>query len=380
MPQSKASAPALTKADLAVIVPTLNEAGNIVALYHELSQVLNGIHWQLIFVDDDSDDNTRLNIRSLAETDTRVNLVHRIGRRGLSSACLEGMAASDSRYILVMDADLQHDTSIIPEMLECLQQEAYDLVVGSRFKAGAKIAGLSKFREESSRWVNRAITLLTKNNISDPLSGFFMLPRKIYDATKYEVSGLGFKILLDIIMSSKHQLKIQEIPFEFRERHAGNSKLDISIVAEFVGLIVEKVSLGIFPMRFFMFLCVGGVGAMVHFLVMGILYRGFTVDFIYAQAGATYVAIILNFYLNNTFTYRDQRLKSSAIVRGLLFFILVCSVGAANNLIVAETLHRHGMHWFLASFSGAIYGSVWNYFMSNMLVWFKKPHRSSPKI
>jgi dolichol-phosphate mannosyltransferase len=369
--------PTAFKVDLAIIVPTLNEAGNIAALYNELTQVLDNIRWQLIFVDDDSSDNTRANIRSLANTDRRVHLVHRIGRRGLSSACLEGMAASDSRYILVMDADLQHDTRIIPQMMESLQHKAYDLAVGSRFKTGATIAGLSKFREESSRWVNRTITLLTKNKISDPLSGFFMLPREVYDSTKYEVSGLGFKILLDIIMSSKRQLKIQEIPFEFRERHAESSKLDISIVAEFAGLIIEKLSIGKFPMRFFMFLCVGSIGAILHFLVMGILYRYFTVDFIYAQAGATYVAIIFNFYLNNAFTYRDQRLKGTAVIRGLLIFMLVCSVGAANNLIVAETLHNYGIHWFLASFTGAIYGSVWNYFMSNILVWFKKPHSAS---
>ena len=373
------NSPTASKVDLSIIVPTLNEAGNIQALYQEIQQALDDVCWQIIFVDDDSSDNTRVNIRSLANTDSRIQLVHRIGRRGLSSACLEGMAASNSRYILVMDADLQHDTRIIPQMLESLQQEGYDLAVGSRFKTGATIAGLSKFREESSRWVNRTITLLTKNKISDPLSGFFMLPREVYDATKYKVSGLGFKILLDIIMSSKRPLKIQEIPFKFRERHAESSKLDISIVAEFAGLIIEKLSRGKFPMRFFMFLCVGSVGAIVHFLVMGILYRYLTVDFIYAQAAATYVAIIFNFCLNNAFTYRDQRLKGIAIIRGLLIFTLVCSVGAANNLIVAETLHNHGIHWFLASFTGAIYGSVWNYFMSNILVWFKKPqHTPAP--
>jgi dolichol-phosphate mannosyltransferase len=358
---------------LAIIIPTLNEGGNIRPLYQQLTDVLGQRSWEIIFVDDDSGDNTREEVRKLSNEDARVKLVHRIGRRGLSSACLEGMATSNSDYLLVMDADLQHDTSIIPLMLEKLEQTKCDLVVGSRFKDGANQHGLSKIRERGSRFVNQTMKFFTKNEMTDPLSGFFMLPRSVYNETKYQVSGIGFKILLDIIMSSKRKLNVTELPFEFRERHAGASKLDISIVSEFFGLIIEKLSKGKFPMRFFMFLCVGCVGAIFHLVVMFITYRCFEIDFLYAQTAATYTAIAVNFFLNNAFTYRDSRLKGASIIRGLCFFMLVCSVGALNNLIVAEALLKWGLHWIFASLTGAIYGSVWNYFMSSILVWFKKP-------
>lgn len=363
--------------ELALVIPTLNEAGNIQALYQELQTVLKGIDHQIIFVDDDSADQTRNEIHALIAEDHRVSLIHRIGRRGLSSACLEGMAASKSNYLLVMDADLQHDSSIIPQMLEKIKHDGCDLVIGSRFNQGAEVEGLSKFREISSRFVNRVLKYFTKHPISDPLSGFFMLPRALYDETKYKTSGIGFKILLDFILSTKRPLTIEEIPFRFRERHDGISKLDISITSEFAGLLIEKVSNGKFPMRFLMFLCVGGVGMMFHFTAMWILYRQLHVGFIASQAVSTYLAMSMNFYLNNVFTYRDQRLKGLQTLRGLLLFIVVCSVGAANNLIVAGALYEWGMFWIIAALTGAIYGSVWNYFMTSILVWFKRPESAS---
>ena len=360
------------KAELAIIIPTLNEAGNIQALYDELQQVLKDINFEIIFVDDDSIDQTREAIEALTETSSQVRLIHRIGRRGLSSACLEGMNASESKYIMVMDADLQHDSSIIPKMLHQLKQEHCDLVIGSRFEPESEIEGLSKFRESSSRFVNRILKYFTKQSIADPLSGFFMLPRSVYNETKYRISGIGFKILLDIILSAKRELRIKEIPFHFRERHQGSSKLDISITTEFAGLMIEKWSNGKFPMRFFMFICVGCVGMLVHFSTMWIGYKQLHFDFTLAQAISTYLAMCVNFFLNNIFTYRDQRLHGLKILRGLALFVVVCSVGAANSIIVADSLYSWGMYWFFAALSGAIYGSVWNYFMTNILVWFKR--------
>lgn len=357
---------------LTIVIPTLNEAGNIEPLFDELGSVLGRtIDWQIVYVDDDSSDATRDQIELLQERDSRVHMIHRIGRRGLSSACLEGMAATQSKYILVMDADLQHDTRIIPYMLKALQSGEADLVVGSRFRAGSNVNGLSYRRRMGSVMMNRLIGCVLRGNLSDPLSGYFMLSRSVYDSIKYKVSGVGFKILIDIIMSCGAGLQIKELSFDFRPRHQGTSKLDISIISEFLGLIIEKLSRGRLPIRFLMFIMVGSFGAIVHFAVMVLLYVYLGCSFLLAQSAAIYSAIFVNFCLNNAFTYRDQRLRGWSVLSGLLLFILVCSVGAANNLIVAEALHRNGVFWFLASFVGAVYGSVWNYFMTNILVWFK---------
>lgn len=359
--------------DLSIIIPALNEEENIRPLYEELASILGEISWEMIVVDDDSKDGTRNEVRALGENNPHVRLIHRIGRRGLSSACLEGMAAAGADHILVMDADLQHDSSVIPEMLKLVREESCDLVIASRFKEASEITGLSPFRRESSKWVNRGMKAFTGNDITDPLSGFFMLTRSLYDVIKYRASGIGFKILIDIIMSAPRRLTVMEVPFTFRERHSGESKLDISIVSEFLGLVIEKLSKGRFPFRFLCFLCVGCVGAVGHFSMMLVMYKLVGTSFLLAQLVATYFAIVINFFLNNAFTYRSQRLRGVIILRGLLLFALVCSAGAINNLIVAEALYAWGLHWLLASLSGAIYGSVWNYFMSSILVWFKKP-------
>lgn len=359
--------------ELVIIVPTLNEADNIRPLYEELSSILAHCDWQLIFVDDDSKDSTRTQVSQLSQSDERIRLIHRIGRRGLSSACLEGIASSDSDYILVMDADLQHDSSIIPAMLQAAKTDAYELVIGSRFTEGAECTGLSKIRDRGSRTVNTILKVLTRNKMSDPLSGFFLMPRTLYDETKHRVSGVGFKILLDIILSSRRTLKIFEVPFDFRKRNSGESKLDISIISEFCGLLIEKITNGKIPYRFLMFVCVGAIGAIIHLIMITLSYKHLQAPFLVGQAIATYTAMVMNFSLNNIFTYRDMKLKGcKQLLRGLILFILVCSVGALNNLIVAKSLYAWGVHWLAAALLGCVYGSVWNYFMSNILVWFKK--------
>ncbi len=359
--------------ELAIIVPTLNEGGNVESLYHEIVDTLGDGSWELLFVDDDSVDDTRDRVYALGDVDSRVRLIHRIGRRGLSSACLEGMAASRSTYILVMDADLQHDTRQIPQLLAAVKEQDADLAVGSRFLETDPVQGLSAIRERGSRWVNRAIKRMTRMEMTDPLSGFFLMPRTTYSKIQYRVSGLGFKLLLDILLSAPRPLHVVEVPFQFRNRQEGESKLDISIVGEFLGLMLEKMTGGRIPVRFLSFVTVGCVGAVVHLSIMYVLYLVLGFSFLIAQVAATYAAIVFNFLLNNIFTYRDQRIwRVGPLIKGGVLFTLVCSVGAFNNILVAEALYRWGRPWFVASLTGSIYGSVWNYFVTSFLVWFKK--------
>lgn len=363
--------------ELTVVVPTLNERDNIEPLIERFEKALDGVAWEAIFVDDDSTDGTIGVLQRLGRHDHRIRLVHRIGRRGLSSACLEGMAASTAPYIAVIDADLQHDESLLGRMLEVLKEGETDLVVGSRYMEGGGVGTWSESRQRISHVATRLSQIVLRTELSDPMSGFFMLTREMYERAAHRVSGKGFKILLDLVASVDGQVRFRELPFTFRERHAGASKLDTLIIYEFLVLLYEKLIGWLVPVRFLVFVTVGLIGATLHLSVLGVLVRGFEVPFDISQATATWVAMTLNFTLNNVFTYRDRRLRGLGFVRGLLSFYLVCSVGAVANVVLADFLFGNGIPWWLAGLIGAIIGAVWNFSLSNTLIWarFSAPAR-----
>lgn len=356
--------------DLTVVVPTFNEHGNVRALLDRLETVLDGVSWEVVFVDDDSPDGTSDLVREIAARDDRVRCLQRIGRRGLSSACIEGMLASASPYLAVIDADLQHDESLLPRMLAVLKADSdVEIVVGSRYMEGGSTGDWGKERLFISRFATRLGQKLLKVDLSDPMSGFFMIRRSAFEAAVRQLSGKGFKILLDLFASSPRPLKFAELPFEFRERHAGDSKLDTLVVWEYFLLLAEKVFGPWLPVRFLMFLTVGGMGLVVHLSVLGLLLRGFGVAFAVSQALAVAVAMVFNFGLNNVFTYRDQRLRGWAILYGLLSFCAACSLGAFINYATAVYLYGLDFPWWLSGFLGAVVGAVWNYAISSVFTW-----------
>ncbi len=358
--------------ELTVVVPTFNEHGNVRALLERLEAVLDGVSWEVVFVDDDSPDGTSDLVREIAAGDGRVRCLQRIGRRGLSSACVEGMLSSASPYLAVIDADLQHDESLLPRMLDVLREdEDLDVVVGSRYMDGGSTGEWGKQRLFISRFATRLGQKLLKVDLSDPMSGFFMVRKRAFHDAVRKVSGKGFKILLDLFASSPRPLKFAELPFEFRERHAGESKLDTLVVWEYFLLLAEKVFGPWLPVRFLMFLSVGGMGLLVHLAVLGLLLKGLGVAFAFSQASAVAVAMVFNFALNNIFTYRDQRLRGWAILSGLLSFCAACSLGAFINYATAVYLYGMSFPWWLAGFLGAVVGSVWNYAISSVFTWRK---------
>ena len=159
--------------ELSVIVPTYNERDNIQELVHRLDLCLSGVEWEVIFVDDDSTDGTVGVAREISQRNPRVRCVHRIGRRGLASACVEGILATSSSYVAVMDADLQHKEQILPEMLRIAKEEKTDIVIGSRYVDGGGIGDWDSSRAKMSQLGTRVSALITKANLSDPMSGFF---------------------------------------------------------------------------------------------------------------------------------------------------------------------------------------------------------------
>jgi dolichol-phosphate mannosyltransferase len=355
---------------LTVVVPCYNERPNVAPLITRLDAALYGISWEVVFVDDNSPDGTAAEVRRIGQTDPRVRCIRRIGRRGLASAVIEGALSSNAQFVAVIDGDLQHDETKLPEMLAALQTGRYDLAVGSRHADGGGDAGLaSHWRHILSDGGIRLAQHILPMRLSDPMSGFFMLPRSLFETLAVNLTGQGFKILLDLALSAPAPLRVFEIPFMFHERTAGQSKLDALVLVQFAGLLLDKVFGGLLPLRFISFGLVGTLGVLVHLAVLTTLLKVGGLGFEAAQVVATAIAMVFNFQLNNEITYRDQRLRGPRLWRGLLIFILVCGLGAIANVGIAKTLYDTHTNWSIAGAIGAMIGVVWNYAVSATLVW-----------
>jgi len=247
--------------DLAIVLPTFNESGNVGPMVDRLAAALAGIHYEVIFVDDDSPDGTADVVRRLARDHDNLRVLHRIGRRGLASACIEGILAASAPFVAVMDADLQHDESILPEMLRRMREENLDLVVGSRNIAGGSMGEFSSWRVKLSQLGKRLSLMGTEHELSDPMSGFFMVRVTTFERFAHRLSGIGFKILLDIVLSAGPGLRIGEVPYRFRLREHGESKLDVMVGLEYFELLVDKHLGNLVNVRFVLFAMVGAVRA-----------------------------------------------------------------------------------------------------------------------
>ena len=354
--------------ELAVVVPTFKERENILPLIDRLRALLTGHAWEIIVVDDNSPDGTADLVRELGETDQRIRCVRRIGRRGLSGACIEGMLGTQARYVAVIDADLQHDERLLLPMLHRLRENDVDLVVASRFLDDDPIEGLNWWRAQLSHLAN-GIARAVGVNLSDPMSGFFVMRRQAFEDLAPSLSSDGFKILFDIVATARGKLRIEEIPFVFRARVYGQSKLDIRTAIDYVALVVSKITNDAVSFKFLLFCLVGLTGVGSHMAILQLGVRFGALPFALAQAIATVGAICWNFALNNVLTYRDQRLAGWPFLTGLLRFQIVCGIGAISNVGIASLMYGHDAGWWVAGLTGAVMGAVWNYMVSAMWVW-----------
>ena len=357
---------------LSVVVPTLNEHANIEPLLELLAAALPDPVWEVVFVDDDSRDGTADRARAVARRDPRVRCVQRIGRRGLATACIEGVLATASPYVAVIDADLQHDERLLPQMLALLESGAAELVIGSRYAAGGGVGEWNRSRAWLSGLATRIARIVCKTDVADPLSGFFMFRREVFERAVRRLSGQGFKILLDLLASSPEPLRVVELPYVFRPRRHGESKLDTLAAWEFAMLLADKLVGRVVPVRFLLFALIGGVGLAVNLAVLWACLYLFGFAFAVAQAVATVVAMTSNFTLNNHFTYRDLRLRGRDLVRGLAVFYLICGFGAVANVGAASWVYAENRVWWLAGVAGSLVGVVWNFAMSAAFTWNRR--------
>ncbi len=355
--------------EISIVVPTFNERDNVHVLLQRLDAALAGISWEVIFVDDNSPDGTWDVIRTIAAHDARVRCLRRVGRRGLAGACIEGILASSAPFVAVIDADLQHDETLIARMLAALREDRADIVVGSRYVSGGNAVSFSGRRLAASLLSSLVARRLLRVEIADPLSGFFMIRRDCFELLAPSLSIHGFKILLDIIASARGKLRVVELPYVFGSRLHGESKLGSLVVLDFLGLVLAKLTRDAVSLRFVLFALIGAVGLLVHLVALYVAIGTFNLSFAHGQLAAAIVAMASNFILNNRLTYHDMRLTGVAFVRGLVLFWLICSVGVLANVGVAFSLYGQQPIWWLAGAAGALIGVTWNYAMTSLFVW-----------
>ena len=354
--------------ELAVIIPTFNERDNVPLLVQRLNAALAGVGWEAIFVDDDSPDGTADAVRALARRQGNIRCLQRIGRRGLASACIEGALSSAAPYIAVMDGDLQHDATLLPAMLDRIKEDGLDIVVASRHVGDGGVGDWDSGRVLISGVAGRLARLVVKADLSDPMSGFFLMTREAFAASVRSLSGQGFKILLDLFASSPRPLRFAELPLHFGRRLHGESKLDTLVAWEYLMLLLEKLVGPLVPVRFLLFATIGGLGVLTHLAVLWLAIL-LGAAFAVAQGAATLTAMTGNFLLNNLFTYRDRRLRGLRLLTGLASFYAVCGVGAAANVGVAAHLFGANHSWWFSGLAGAAVSCVWNYAMSSVFTW-----------
>lgn len=357
--------------ELSIVIPTFNEKDNIQLIIQKLRRILAKVRWEVIFVDDNSKDQTAQLIKKIGQKDCRIRIIHRIGRRGLASAAVEGMLASTAPYILLMDADHQHDETLIPQMLAKLKNNHLDLVIASRFIGNAHSSSMSYFRFQVSQLANKISNTYIAYDIKDMMSGFFLLKSSVIINTAPYLSNIGFKLLADILASSKQKLKVAEIPYIFRKRYKGDSKFNTAIVYEFILLILDKLIGKFIPLRLISFLFVGSVGLVIHLLTFLCLYFSLKLDFKIAHSIAVLIAIISNYTFNNMLTYFDLKLKGLQWLKGLLSYTLISGIGAMANIGVSLLMFNHSIKWQLSLLSGVFIGIMWNYIMTQKYTWGK---------
>lgn len=353
--------------ELTVVVPTYNERQNVTLVVERVRAALDGVAWELLFVDDDSPDETWREVERHAAQDGRVRKLRRLQRRGLASACVEGVMASTAPYVAVMDGDAQHDPAMLPAMLALARD--HDLVVASR----AGTAGREAFRSGLRRWMtetgNRLGALLSRQRTSDPLSGFFLARREVFDRRAPKLYGHGFKILLDLLSADPAPLRIAEVPMALQPRAAGESKMSLRVAVDYALLLAYRLGGRLLSPRFALFCAVGLSGVAVHLAVLQATFALLLVPFAVAQAAATFVAMTTNYFLNNAITFRDRMLRGRALWGGLLSFYLACTLGAIVSVAVGELLYSMHFAVWAAGLGGAVTAAIWNFALNAEMTW-----------
>jgi len=353
---------------ISIIIPTYNEKDNIAPLLSRVAQALSGYDYEIIIVDDGSQDGT-IELASELASRYPVRVIVRRNERGLATAVVHGLRAAAGQIIGVMDADLQHPPEVIPELIEALQDGA-DMVVASRYIPGGGCPNWGLSRKIISRVALMISHLLLPSTrpVKDPLSGFFMFRRQ--NAAPEKLKPIGYKISLEVMLTGRFK-RVVEVPYIFEDRSAGKSKLDpgqqLDYLRHLFSLMARTGELGML----LKFMAVGLSGVVVNEGVYWLLTRfgGLAAyDYLAVLAGIE-VSIITNFILNDTFTFAKRR-RSKSFIGRILKFNLICLAGAAIQWGLFMLFTRvFGVYDLLSNFIGIVVAFLWNYSVNRNWTW-----------
>jgi len=358
-----------------LVLPTYNEAENLPELLPKIGAVLKDIPHEIIVVDDDSPDKTWKVAREISEKQESVHVIRRVGRRGLSSAVIEGFMAAKGNVLGVMDADGQHDMELLPKLYAAIKG-GKGLAVGSRYIEGGGVGEWDERRHLLSRVATRMAQWLCKVHVNDPMSGFFAVKSTVINSILPQLNPMGFKILLDILVHAPRDLDVQEVPFTFSTRLHGESKLSKRVQLEFLEYLYDVVFGRYIPLVFVKYCVVGTLGVAVqlsaYYLFSSVIAQSLDQSihfFSIAVLLSIEVTILFNFLLNNAWTFSHAKLHGWQLIPGFAKYNVACAFGALANVAVSTFLYSIGTSELLSLIVGAGTGVVWNYTMSRLLTW-----------
>lgn len=343
--------------DLAVVIPAYNERDNVVPMVERLDAALAGIDWVCMFVDDNSPDGTARAVRAVAETDRRVGCVVRVGRRGLASAVIEGVMATDAPVIAVIDADLQHDETVLPQMFEAVRGGS-DVAVASRYAGGGSTGEWDATREKASRLATRIGAIIGPDGLSDPMSGCFAAKREAFEGAVQNMSGKGYKILLDLFAASPRPLSFVEVAYTFRNREAGESKMSLRVLWDYLLMLLDHTVGHAVPTAVLVMLAAGAASVIGHMAVVSTLINVAGTGFAAAHGVALAGVLAVSFALAEAMAHRPR--KGSAWVGGFAGFAAAAAPGWMINGWLGVALADAGVAWALAALAGAAVGAGWS--------------------
>jgi dolichol-phosphate mannosyltransferase len=361
---------------LSVISPTYNESANVLPLIEALEKSLHGWDYEIIIADDDSPDLTWQIAEQAARHNPRIHVIRRTSNRGLGAAVIDGFLSASGDVVACIDADLQHDPSILPLMIREIAGGA-DLVVGSRYVPGGGTANWNWLRRFESWFATKLAQWLLRVKLNDPMSGYFMLRRKDFLRVRRELDGSGFKILLEIAARLKPN-SIREVPYTFVPRVAGESKLSRKVVFCYLRQLCRLSRLGrVLSGEFLRFVVVGASGVAVNLSAMAILMQATRLRDWRASALATLIATVNNYVWNNLWTFRDRAHSGLAFVRKYVWYLAACLAGigattatfAGLSALVNNLPGKAGEMNLLLQLVAIMVGTLFNYILNRNLTW-----------
>lgn len=365
-----------------IVSPTYNEAENVARLAHDVGSVLSGIEYELLIADDDSPDCTWAVAEELATRNPRIRVLRRTVNRGLSSAVIEGFLTSSGEYVGVIDADLQHDPAILPQMIAALESGA-EIAVGSRYVHGGGTGSWNAARRFQSWFATKLAQIFLGVRLKDPMSGYFVLRRKDFNRVHKQLDASGFKILLEIIARLAPS-ELEEIPYTFRPRMAGQSKLSSKIVFQYLEQLWKLSSVSRYmSVRFIKFALVGASGTLVNLCAFLVFARLFGVRDWRISALATLLANLTNYLSNNAWTFTDRAHGGLSLLRGYVSYLGLSLVGmfastltfaglTATYAIYLQRLAPSKESYLLAigfQLVAILIGTVFNYELNSRFTW-----------